>query len=90
MELACTHSRFTATRLRHGVGDFSWTEPAARAVDALLGDSELQDISQPLVSQYLGHLQGYGGAKRSAKELAIASIERILQIYARACGIGTK
>jgi D-tagatose-1,6-bisphosphate aldolase subunit GatZ/KbaZ len=67
------------------------TEKAAKAVGALLADPVLQDVPSPLVSQYLGHIHRDGAPREelSATRLAIAAVERVLQIYANACAPGS-
>ena len=69
---------------------YYWPAPAAQqAVDALMQALGDRDIPLPLISQYLGRLDG-AVATRSvalkAGELLIASVTDVLDIYARATG----
>jgi D-tagatose-bisphosphate aldolase class II non-catalytic subunit len=67
---------------------YYWPDPAAQAaVSALLACLEGVRIPRPLISQYLGHLEPLvesGKARPMAGDLILASIERILDIYADA------
>jgi D-tagatose-1,6-bisphosphate aldolase subunit GatZ/KbaZ len=69
---------------------YYWQNPTAvEAVQELLSDPDLQDIPQPLVSQYLGHLQqnGAAGHVNHAGQLINSAIQRVLRSYARACAL---
>ncbi|MGR6430014.1 D-tagatose-bisphosphate aldolase, class II, non-catalytic subunit [Rhizobium sp. PAMB 3174] len=67
---------------------YYWPDPAAQAaVSALLACLEGVRIPRPLISQYLGHLQPLvesGKVRPMARDLILASIERILDVYADA------
>ncbi|MBZ9848152.1 D-tagatose-bisphosphate aldolase, class II, non-catalytic subunit [Mesorhizobium sp. CA14] len=64
---------------------YYWPAPEAhRATQALLGALGEREITRPLVSQYLGHLEDGVAAGRfrpTAHELLVGSVTRVLDIY---------
>ncbi|RUX02813.1 MULTISPECIES: D-tagatose-bisphosphate aldolase, class II, non-catalytic subunit [unclassified Mesorhizobium] len=69
---------------------YYWPAQAARqAVDALMQALGERDIPSPLISQYLGRLDGAvasGSVAPKARELLIAAVTDVLDIYASATG----
>jgi D-tagatose-bisphosphate aldolase class II non-catalytic subunit len=69
---------------------YYWPAPAAQqATDALMQALGDRDIPPPLVSQYLGHLDGVvasGSVAPKARDLLIGSVTQVLDIYASATG----
>ncbi|TPM40828.1 D-tagatose-bisphosphate aldolase, class II, non-catalytic subunit [Mesorhizobium sp. B2-3-4] len=69
---------------------YYWPAPEAQqAVDALMRALGEREIPLPLVSQYLGRLDGAaasGSVEPKARELLIASVTDVLDIYASATG----
>ncbi|MBZ9797372.1 D-tagatose-bisphosphate aldolase, class II, non-catalytic subunit [Mesorhizobium sp. ES1-4] len=69
---------------------YYWPAQAARhAVEALMQSLGERDIPSPLISQYLGRLDGAvasGSVAPKARELLIAGVTDILDIYAGATG----
>lgn len=69
---------------------YYWPAPAAQqATDALMRALGDRDIPPPLISQYLGHLDGAvanGSVAPRARDLLIGSVTQVLDIYASATG----
>ncbi|TPL91639.1 D-tagatose-bisphosphate aldolase, class II, non-catalytic subunit [Mesorhizobium sp. B2-3-12] len=69
---------------------YYWPAPAAgQAVDALMLALGERDIPSPLISQYLGRLDGAvasGSVAPKARELLIAALTDVLDIYGSATG----
>jgi len=67
---------------------YYWTVPdAQRAVDELMATLQGVTIPRPLISQYLGHLEPLvadGSVAPQARALLLASVARVLDIYADA------
>lgn len=67
---------------------YYWPSPVARAAtDVLIAALGDRNIPRTLVSQYLGHLEptlAAGAIKANAHDLLIASVTRVLDIYAAA------
>lgn len=67
---------------------YYWAMPAAQgAVDELMSALEGRIIPRPLISQYLGHLEPMvadGSVMPEARALLLASVVRVLDIYAGA------
>lgn len=67
---------------------YYWTAPAAQqAVDELMSALRGIDIPRPLISQHLGHLEplvAKGAVAPEARALLIASVTRVIDIYADA------
>ncbi|TGV13977.1 D-tagatose-bisphosphate aldolase, class II, non-catalytic subunit [Mesorhizobium sp. M8A.F.Ca.ET.173.01.1.1] len=64
-------------------------QTAQQAVDALMQALGERDIPSPLISQYLGRLDGAvasGSVAPKARELLIAAVTDVLDIYASAAG----
>ncbi|TGU36525.1 tagatose-bisphosphate aldolase, partial [bacterium M00.F.Ca.ET.152.01.1.1] len=62
-------------------------QTAQQAVDALMQALGERDIPSPLISQYLGRLDGRvasGSVAPKARELLIAGVTDVLDVYARA------
>ncbi|KAA6488805.1 D-tagatose-bisphosphate aldolase, class II, non-catalytic subunit [Agrobacterium rhizogenes] len=67
---------------------YYWTVPAAQeAVDELMAALQGVTIPRPLISQHLGHLESLvadGSVAPQARALLLASVTRVLDIYADA------
>ncbi|HEY0125474.1 MAG TPA: D-tagatose-bisphosphate aldolase, class II, non-catalytic subunit [Rhizobium sp.] len=67
---------------------YYWAVPAAqKAVDELMAALEDVTIPRPLISQHLGHLEplvASGSVEPQARALLLASVTRVLDIYADA------